>query len=105
MQYKAGICGRMPDALLWQRAGLHGQEWARTMFLSCRETCASNVCPSKPKLESPCPPLQATTNAIFAHFFSLAATLWLLRIVAVGPSAAAAARAAEQASLETPSPA
>ncbi|KAL6778427.1 hypothetical protein ACKKBF_B14750 [Auxenochlorella protothecoides x Auxenochlorella symbiontica] len=49
--------------------------------------------------------VQATTNAIFAHFFSLAATLWLLRIVAVGPSAAAAARAAEQASLETPSPA
>ena len=35
------------------------------------------------------PPLQATTNALLSHFFSLVCSLWLLRIIANRPSAAA----------------
>jgi hypothetical protein len=31
--------------------------------------------------------VQATTNALLAHFFSLVCSLWLLRIVANRPSA------------------
>jgi hypothetical protein len=37
----------------------------------------------------PRPPLQATTNALLSHFFSLVCSLWLLRIIANRPSAAA----------------
>lgn len=32
-------------------------------------------------------PLQATTNALLSHFFSLVCSLWLLRIIANRPSA------------------
>ena len=32
---------------------------------------------------------QATTNALLSHFFSLTTSLWLLRIIANRPSAAA----------------
>lgn len=33
-------------------------------------------------------PLQATTNALLSHFFSLMTSLWLLRVIANRPSAA-----------------
>ena len=40
-------------------------------------------------MQPPPPPTQATTNALLSHFFSLTCSLWLLRVIANRPSAAA----------------